>query len=92
MKESYREELGKIVRKVWVKYCKEIGDNKPNHIASWEEISEIDKEADRRIGETLIKLFSKKVIKRLYNIVDRIVEEEDNIGDLTEYIEELENL
>lgn len=48
-----REALGKFVRDVWVAYCLETGDTKPSHIAPWEELSEWDKEADRRIGERL---------------------------------------
>lgn len=45
-----REQLGRLVREAWVAYCREIGDDKPSHIAPWEELSEVDKEADRRIG------------------------------------------
>lgn len=48
-----RETLGRFVRKVWVEYYKEIGGEKPSHLAPWEEISEEDREADRRIGEEL---------------------------------------
>lgn len=48
-----REELGKLVRETWISYCKETGNTKPSHIAPWVEIDEWDKEADRRIGETI---------------------------------------
>lgn len=48
-----REELGKYVRQIWIDYCLEIGDTKPSHIAPWSELSERDKEADRRIGEAI---------------------------------------
>lgn len=51
-----REELGKRVRQIWVDYCREIGDTKPAHLAPWEELSETDKEVDRRIGEQLFML------------------------------------
>jgi len=47
---EYREYLGRIVRLAWVQYCQEAGDTKPSHLAPWEELSEWDKEADRRIG------------------------------------------
>jgi hypothetical protein len=50
-----RETLGRIVRAAWVEYCQEIGDTKPSHIAPWDELSEQDKEVDRRIAEAVIK-------------------------------------
>ena len=50
---EHREMLGEMVRKEWVRYCIETGDTKPSHIAPWEELSEWDKEADRRIGEAV---------------------------------------
>lgn len=48
-----REHLGKIVREAWVAYCVETGDTKPSHIAPWDDLSEWDKEADRRIGDAV---------------------------------------
>jgi len=48
-----REFLACIVRQAWVDYCIETGDTKESHIAPWEEISEWDKEADRRIAEAV---------------------------------------
>lgn len=50
-----REELGKIVRQTWIDYCVSIGDTKPSHLIPWDELSEIDREADRRIGEALFR-------------------------------------
>lgn len=50
-----REFLGQRVRIAWVAYCKETGDTKLSHIAPWEELSEWDKEADRRIAEAIVK-------------------------------------
>lgn len=52
-----RETLGRVVRQAWVEYCQEIGDTKPSHLAPWEELSEQDKEADRRIGEAVVKAY-----------------------------------
>lgn len=48
-----RDYLGKIVRQVWVAYCEETGVTKPSHLVPWENLSEWDKEADRRIGEAV---------------------------------------
>ena len=48
-----RELLGRLVREVWVAYCVEIGDTKPSHLAPWDELTEDEREVDRRIGERL---------------------------------------
>lgn len=48
-----REQLGRLVREVWIKYCCDTGDMKPSHLAPWEELSEGEKEVDRKIGEVL---------------------------------------
>lgn len=48
-----REILGGMVRRAWVDYCKEVGDQKPSHIAGWYEMEEWEREVDRRIGEKL---------------------------------------
>lgn len=54
MTSEQREHYGRLVRETWVKYCLETGDTKPSHIAPWEQLSEWDKEADRRIAEALL--------------------------------------
>ncbi len=51
-----REKLGRVVRSIWVSYCREIGDINPAHVAPWETLSERDKEADRRIGLFLVEM------------------------------------
>lgn len=49
-----RERLGRLVREAWVAYVRETQPNpKPSHVAPWEELSEWDKEADRRIADAL---------------------------------------
>ncbi len=48
-----REELGRIVREVWVKWAKEQSNPKESWLKPWEELTEPDKEVDRRIGEKL---------------------------------------
>lgn len=53
-----REQLGRLVRAEWVNYCIETGDTKPSHIAPWEDLSDWDKEADRRIGEVVARAVS----------------------------------
>lgn len=56
-----REELGRIVRQIWIDFAIEQADitgvpTKPHHLLSWDELDEADKEVDRRIGEALYKL------------------------------------
>lgn len=48
-----REELGQLVRKVWIEWARQQPDPKPSWLVPWEQLSEADKEVDRRIGEVL---------------------------------------
>ena len=48
-----RDDLGRLVRETWAKYCIETGDDQPSHLVPYDDLSEHDKEADRRIGEAL---------------------------------------
>lgn len=48
-----REELGKLVRDVWIHWAKEQPDPKPSWLLPWEAMAEDDREVDRRIGEML---------------------------------------
>jgi hypothetical protein len=57
MDENEIEHVAKIIRETWVNYCLETGNTKPSHIAPWEELSEWDKEADRRIALRLAIYF-----------------------------------
>lgn len=51
--DELRERLGKIVRDAWVRWASEQESPKPSWLVPWDELSEPDKEADRRIGEAL---------------------------------------
>lgn len=48
-----REALGRIVRATWISWAREQPNPKPSWVAPWEELSEADREADRRIGEAV---------------------------------------
>lgn len=48
--EELRERLGRKVREVWIAWAKEQSGPKPSWLVPWNELSETDKEADRRIG------------------------------------------
>jgi hypothetical protein len=48
-----REDLGERVREVWIDWAKTQPDPKPSWLLPWDEMSEKDREVDRRIGETI---------------------------------------
>jgi len=51
-----RETGGRLVRKVWVTWAKEQPNPKPSWLVPWEELSEPDREVDRRIFEACFVL------------------------------------
>jgi len=64
--EQFRERIGRRVRTTWVRYCKKTGRiEKPSHIAPWWEISEWDREVDRRIGSAVYREALRDVIAGL---------------------------
>ncbi|MBD2437388.1 hypothetical protein [Nostoc sp. FACHB-110] len=50
-----REELGIIVRRVWVRWAKKQENPKASWLISWDELEEHYKEVDRQIGESVQK-------------------------------------
>ncbi len=48
-----REELGKIVRAEWIRWAEQQPDAKPGWLLPWDDMTERDREADRRIGEAV---------------------------------------
>lgn len=55
------EILGKMVRDVWVLHASEQPNPKPHHLLPWSQLSEPDKEVDRKIGEALFNEGSQSV-------------------------------
>lgn len=51
-----REELGRHVRKIWIDWARQQPSPKPSWLLSWEELSEPDREVDRRIGTELYEM------------------------------------
>lgn len=51
--DDVREFLGKLVRAEWVKWAREQPNPKPSWLVPWDELGEPDREADRRIGESI---------------------------------------
>lgn len=50
-----REALGRLVREAWAAWAREQPAPKPSWLVPWEEISEAEREVDRRIGEALAR-------------------------------------
>ena len=50
-----REALGRLVREVWIAWAREQPAPKASWLVPWEDLSEPDREVDRRIGETLAR-------------------------------------
>jgi hypothetical protein len=48
-----RDGKGRRVREVWIEWAIEQPDPKPSWLVPYDELSEADKEADRRIGSVL---------------------------------------
>lgn len=48
-----REELGRLVREVWIMWAREQPNPKPSWLQPWEALTEPEREVDRRIGATL---------------------------------------
>lgn len=51
-----REDLGQEVRRIWVECARERPDLPAGYPLEWEQLSEAQKEVDRRIGEGIAKL------------------------------------
>lgn len=60
-----RDYLGRCVRLAWVAYCRETSDMKTSHLVSWEELSEWDREADRRIGDAIATIVCMQVAQAI---------------------------
>jgi len=56
-----REYLGRAVREAWIEWANDQPPPiKPSWLVPWEELSEADKEVDRRIGDKLRSIFLKE--------------------------------
>lgn len=63
-----REALGRLVREVWVVWARDQDHPKPHHLLPWEELSDGDREVDRRIGETLQGIRDWRIGQRLGDV------------------------
>jgi hypothetical protein len=60
-----REFLGRLVREVWVVWAHDQDNPKPHHLLPWDQITESDREVDRRIGETLLGIRDWRIGQRI---------------------------
>ena len=63
--ELRREFLGRLVREVWVVWAHDQDNPKPHHLLPWDQITESDREVDRRIGETLLGIRDWRIGQRI---------------------------
>jgi hypothetical protein len=49
------DDLGRLVREVWLKWAREQPSPKASWLLPWEELSEADRDVDRRIGRRLFQ-------------------------------------
>ena len=81
MDREEREALGRRVRETWLAWAREQPSPKPSWLLPWEELSEPEREADRRIGEALAAPYDAAMtnataeIGRLYVEVGRLLVE-----------------
>lgn len=59
-----REAMGKAVRIAWIEWAKQQPEPKESWLKPWEELSEPDKEVDRRIAESIAVLALAKLNPR----------------------------
>lgn len=64
-----RDRLGAIVREVWIAWAKEQPTPKPSWLVPYKQLSEPDKEVDRRIGERLF-FDGSKMARRLLAVAN----------------------
>lgn len=50
-----RDELGQLVRAVWIRWAKQQTDPKPSWLVPWADLGESDREVDRQIGESVFR-------------------------------------
>ena len=51
---KFRDNLGRVVREVWVEEAAKDPNPKPHHLLSWDELDERNKEIDCLIGERIM--------------------------------------
>lgn len=64
-----RENLGRLVRIVWVECARELPNPKPSNLLPWARLDEWNKEVDRKIGERIKAAVLWKVEERLLKIM-----------------------
>ena len=64
------DDLGRLVREVWVSCAREHPDPKPSWLVPWEGLGEWDKGVDRRIGEAVAAGERERIAAELDRLAD----------------------
>lgn len=55
------------MRQAWLEWAREQPSPKPSWLLPWEELSDADREVDRRIGETVFAVAERSLIEWLWS-------------------------
>jgi hypothetical protein len=69
---SDRELLGRMVRDIWITWAREQPNPKPSWLKPWDELSEPDREVDRRIGEGIAAFATQQQQQRIETLQEEI--------------------
>ena len=75
MAEPTRDFYGQIVRMAWVEWAKTQPSPKPSWLVPWADLDEADKEADRCIGDAVVKATVSSDLERARAEVERLTRE-----------------
>ena len=84
-----REFLGRIVRSAWVAWAKEQPVPKQSWLLPWAELSESQKEADRRIGEAVANICVTPELLRVETDNDRLKAERQAVREFVRAADDL---
>ncbi len=63
-----RDDLGRVVREAWIVWAREQPVVKPSWLVPYDDLPEADKEADRRIGEAVTRMYENRMLRDLLRL------------------------
>lgn len=88
-----RDYLGQIVRMAWVAWAQKQPSPKPSWLVPWSELNEVDREADRCIGEAVAKVCVTPELLKVEQRAEAAEAERDRLRERVEAVaRELESL
>jgi hypothetical protein len=85
MPDTDREQLGRLVRQVWVRWASEQRRPKRSWLVGWDQLGDGQREVDMRIGETVAAHVTAKVMGDLPALRTERDELRQQIEDLREF-------